>query len=340
VKTATILVFALSLLGIATIACGTSVPPTPIPAVQATVNAAIAATSTAQATSAAVRATSIVTPTPTLSATPPAKYAEMSEEELAASIDQAVAEAISATQECSTASTQAAADDVITPSEVDAAQVYVADAEQAIAYAEQLITAYNGLYGELATETLDALQAIEQDLAALDDDVATINATLDEIEKALAQGLALTEATLGKLETAAQTASANIAKVQAQAQGWTGKAQAGIEKRAAAALAVQPTQIATDRQSALQSAFAYLDVVRLAMTDNKITPAELSNIAQLGANASASLNAQGGPRLGRLSGSVNQITGQVARGQLPQAKADLGNLETLLGNRPPMPSRP
>ncbi|MEA3396073.1 MAG: hypothetical protein U9R05_01245 [Chloroflexota bacterium] len=56
--------------------------------------------------------------------------------------------------------------------------------------------------------------------------------------------------------------------------------------------------------------------------------------AQLGANASAGLNAHGGPQLRQFSGSINDITGQLARGQMPH---NLGNLERALGSRPSRP---
>ncbi len=103
----------------------------PTPDTQATVNAAIAATGTAQASlqatiDAAVKATVTAAPTPT----PSVQYVTMSEEELAALIDQAVAEAITATQQCSTATTTATADGAVTQEEVNTVQVYLVDAEE------------------------------------------------------------------------------------------------------------------------------------------------------------------------------------------------------------------
>jgi hypothetical protein len=172
------------------------------------------------------------------------------------------------------------------------------------------------------------------------DNMAAINATLQEIDTALGQGLALAEETITQLETAAQTAGAKAAEVQAQNQAWRQGLQSELETRAAAALAIQPNAIPADREAAIQSAFDYLDAVRESMGDDKISRAELGNIAQLGANASAGLNAYGGPQLQRLAGSVNDITGQIARGQMPQAKAGVGNLEASLGTRPSRPSKP
>lgn len=313
----------------------------PTPDTQATVNAAVAATSTTQASmqatiDAAVKATAAAAPT----ATPSVVYVTMSEEELAALIDQAVAEAITSTQQCSTATTAATADGTVTQQEVDAIEVYLTDAEQAIAYADELLNAYYGLYGELATETLALLQAIEQDLALLNESLAAINATLQDISALLEQGVALTEQTLAQLNAAAQKASANAAAAQAKAQTWLGTVQTELDKRAANALAVQPGQIAANRQAALLAAFEYVDAVRQALTDNKISPAELAQIAQLGANAAAGLQAQGGPQLQKLAGSINALTAQVARGQWPQAQAGLSEFEAALGARPVRPSRP
>ena len=355
------IVLAISLLAAALPACNTAKAPTPD--TQATVNAAVAATATSQAgvqatANAAVKATTAApTPTrasatvtavaptpavaskvPTVVPTPtPIDYATMSEEELAALIDQVVAEAVVLTQQSSTASTSATTDGTITQQEVAALVAYAMNAEQAIAYAEEMIDAYYGLYADLATETLAVLQAMDQDLAAMEDSIATFNATLTEINKALSQGLALVEQTLTKLNIAAKNANDKAAQAQAKVQNWAKGLSADLDKRATAALAVKPTQIASNRQGAILSAFDYVDAVRQAMGDDKITVTELTQIAQLGANASAGLKALGGPSLQQVSGSIDMLTSQLARGQVPQAKAGLGSLEASLVARLPRP---
>lgn len=344
-KTNTILALVIGLLLVTTTACGAGAP-TATPDTEATVAAAVAATGTAQAgmqatIDAAVQATGAAAPTPVSSPTPSsAEYVTLTEEELANMIDEAVTEAATATQTCTTATTEAAADDAITQEEVAAMEAYAVEAEEAIAYAEGLITAYYDLYGELATETIDLLLAIEEDLATMAENTAAINATLQEIDTALAQGLALAEETIAQLEGTAQAASAKAAEIQAQNQVWLQDLQAELEARAANALAVQPDNVAADRQAAILSAFEYVDAVRDGLADSKISQGELVHIAQLGANASASLSAHGTPQLQQLSASINNITAQVARGQMPQAKASLGGLESALGSRPPRPSRP
>lgn len=360
-KRAAGLIFTMILVASLVLACGPS--PVPTPNVQATVDAAIAATAAAQATStlqdtlaagptpdtqatiqaavaatiaaqqtldAIVQATVAAAPTPT----PAAEYVTMTEEELAALVDEAVAEATAETQACAEASAAATADDTVTAEEVETIEDALAGAEEAIAYAEELLAVYESLYGELAAETLLTLQAIEEDLAALVAATEAINATLLEIEMTLEQGLTLAEETIAQLEAAAQAASAKSAELQAASQGWVEQLSSELETRAAAVLSVLPDNIPSDRLAAVRSAFDYVDTVRQALLDNKVSPAELSDIARRGANASAGLKAHGGPQLQSLGDSINQVTAQVARGQRTQAKAGLAGLETALGPRP------
>ncbi|MBU0705204.1 MAG: hypothetical protein KKC18_15245 [Chloroflexi bacterium] len=330
-------ILAASLLVGAVMACNTAAP-TATPDTQATIEAAVSATAVAQNSvqatiDAAVQATSAAASPPT----PAAEYVTMTEEELATLIDQAVVEATAASEECGAATAEVTADNTITQEEVDEVVVYVAGTEEAIAYAEELIYAYYDLYGELATETLVLLQAIEQDLAALSDEAAAINDALQEVNTALEQGLTLAEETITQLESAAQAASTKAAEIQVQNQEWIQDLQVELENRAATALAIQPDNVAADRRAAILSAFDYVDAVREGLADNKISRAELAHIAQLGANASAGLNAHGNPPLQRLSGSINDITGQLARGQASRAQTSLGSLESALGTRPSRP---
>jgi hypothetical protein len=249
-------------------------------------------------------------------------------------IDQAAAEAATATGECADAATQASADGTVTQEEVVTVQVYLVDAEQAIAYAEELVTTYYGLYGELASETLVLLQAIESDLAALAQNTAAIAAALGEINATLEKGLTLAEESIAQLQVTAQAANQQVVQAQAQREAWHQALQTEIEARATAALAVPPSEVATDRLGALRSAFDYVDAVRAALADDALSAAELTDIAQRGANARASLEAQGGPRLNQATATIDQVTAQLARGQVPQAQANLEALETSLGDRP------
>jgi hypothetical protein len=305
------------------------------PGTQATIDAAVAATSTAQADlQATVDAAAAATRAAEPESTPAAEYVAMSEEELATLIDQAVNEATAASQQYSTAATEAAADDALTAEEIDELQIYVSGAEEAIALAEELIEAYDDLYGELAAETLDLSVALEEDLSVLAENAAAMEALLEKVDTALQQGEQLAQATIAQLQTAAQKTSANAAQIQAQAHTRIEQHQGGLQDRVAGVLAVQPDDVAADPQAALQGAFEYVDTVRQALGDDKVSDAELAQIAQLGANASAGLSVQGGPRLQPLLATIDDITGQVACGELAQATASLQRLEALLDSQP------
>jgi len=327
-------------------------PPTSLPTVDTSslINTAVAATANAQAASQAtidasiansIAATNVAlasTPTATIvppqpTPTPSEEALTLSEEELAAMIDQAVTEAVAATDQASASTTQATSDDTLTEEEVQTVEVYVSAAQEAIAYADELIDAYYAIYGELASETLDLLVAVEQDLASMAANTAALNETLQEVSNNLAQGLSLAEETLAKLETTAQAAMANLSQLQTQSQEWSASLQADLDNRANAALSIKPGNPPADLQAALASALSYLDLVRNSLADNKVTRPELNAIAELGANASAGLQAFGGPQLQGLSGSINQLTSQLARGQFPQAHASLGNFEADLAFR-------
>ena len=250
----------------------------------------------------------------------------MSEEELAAAIDAAVTAAVAATQRVTTATTTASSDSTLSAEEMVSVQVTFTNAEAAIALAESLIGTYSQVYGEYASETLTTLQAIEADLAVMAENSQAIAATLE-------QGSEAASAALVKIKAAADAANASAAQVQANSKGWLTKVQGELETRAAGALAAQPTEIAADRQGALQSAAKYLETARAGLADGKVSPAELTQIAQSGANASASIKAQGGPQLQALAGSIDGITQQVARGNVPQARKGVDGLAGSLPGR-------
>ncbi len=311
------------------LACGGSaLPATPTTDLQATVDAAvvataIAATATAQAS----------TPEPTV------ETAALSADELAAEIEAAVAQATASAQQCSEATTVATADGAITAEETEALETQTAEANADLAYAEALIESYYELYGDMAEETMALLEAMEDDLSAIADQLTALDASLAEIADALAQGVALADETITQLEEAAQSVSALVqeAQAQAQAQEWRAALQEELQGRAEEVLAVLPTEIPDDRQAAVAAAFDYVDGVRQALEDGRVSQEELQRIAQLGANAGAGIEAHGGPQLQRFATSIDEITAHLALGELPQAKTALGNLETGLGSRPSRP---
>lgn len=74
------------------------------------------------------------------------------------------------------------------------------------------------------------------------------------------------------------------------------------------------------------------NALRSALADQSISAAELETIAQIGANATAGLQAYGGSALSGLSANINQFTQMLAQGQFGQVSGGLGNLEAAIPN--------
>jgi hypothetical protein len=310
---------------------------TPTVGIDAQVQTAIAATAAASATfqaavnQAAQATVSALPPTPTPG--PSVDSYSLTEEELAGLIDQAVDEALAASDQAYAATTESTSDGTITSDEAYSTTTYVYDAEAAVAYAEELMNEYYDLYGDYASEAIDSLNAIDSDLE-------DISASLDEISTVLEQGADAATAAIDQLNAAVSDTQAQVADAQAAAQDWTAKVQTGIQQREDQLLSLAPTEIPDSREAALQQIFTYLDTVKSALGDNKISPDELNQIAQLAANARAGILAHGGPELQNLLGGMDGLTRQLARGEWPQARQGLGGFERSLPQRPPRPGRP
>jgi hypothetical protein len=248
----------------------------------------------------------------------------MTEEELAALIDQSVAEAVAASEQTTASSTQATSDGSVSDSEVDTIEVHLAGVVQALAYADELIAVYSHLYREYATESITALTEIEQDL-----EVISQTATI------LEQGSQAGNAAIEQLNQAAQNTSTMIDQIQAESQGWSQKVQTEVENRVTALQNLQPTDVTNDQLGALQQVYEYLDALKAALGDKKISPSELSLITQMGVNANASLNLNSGSKLQGLSGKNDGLNNQLTRSQWSHASKDLSGFEASLPTRPP-----
>ena len=320
-------------------ACGM---PAATPSTEDAISTAIAGTQQAQALAqATVNAAALTAIPATPTSGPTVEYVALTEEELAALIDQAVAEAIAATEQTAAAVTTSTSDDLVTSEEVVYVYDYYYTAEYYVEYAEELLNEYYNLYAGLAEEMIVELNSIEAELAQMNDTLSSIDSSLQQISSTLEQGLAVAEETINQLETAAQSAQTNAQELKAQAQDMMSQLQLDQEGRLQDLSQIQPNQIPTDRLSSLQTAFEFLDAANLAMGDNKLSRAELTNLAQVGANAQAGFQnfggnggVAGGPDLSQFTGSFNQITTQLARGQMPQARGSLDTFERSLGDRP------
>jgi hypothetical protein len=327
-----LIVLTLAVLVIAS-ACNVSADaaPTATPDIQATIDAATLATSTAgmavQATvDSAVQATVQALP-PTPTAGPEIDYVTLSEEELEALIDEAVTEAVEATQYSYTATTQATSDGTVTAEEVEQVESYIYWSEEAIAEAEELIDAYYGLYADLAYETIALLDDIEDDLSAMSEDIS-------EIANVMEQGAEAASAAIEQLNTAVQNAGQQAEQTQQAVQGLVEQAKEEREQRVTAVLSETPTMVADDVKGTVSLLHNFTESIKLGFEDGKISLDELAGIAQFGNSARASIEKLGGGDLSSFSGGITKLTEQIARGEWTQARADLPNFEGQLPQRP------
>jgi hypothetical protein len=297
----------------------------------AQVQTAIAQTATTQAifqvaVDQAVAATVVAIP-PTPTPQPAVDPYTLTEEELAALVDASCEEAVATSTEASSANTQATSDGTYTEDEIYNTIYYVYDAEAAIAYTEDLLNTYYDLYGEYASETLDLLYVVEDDLNELSTSMA-------EVDAILSQGAQTASAAIEQLNTTLETVQTKTDEMQAKVQEYKDKLPAVLDERENNFANLAPTEVANDRDGAVLQVYTYLDSIQTAFEDRKISSAEMGQIAQLAANAKASIDQSGGPRLQGFSGNIDGITRKLSRGDWPSAQRDIGGFEASLPSRP------
>jgi hypothetical protein len=113
-------------------------------------------------------------------------------------------------------------------------------------------------------------------------------------------------------------------------QAQTGLNQLGL----AATIATPPTEVTGNPAEAIQTALEFAALGQQLAGAGQPSPAELAQLAQLGANASAGLNASNMPQLQQLSGQVTDIAGKISVGQGPQAQVQLQQLTGSLSAMP------
>jgi hypothetical protein len=313
---------------------------------QDAVNTAVAGTQMATALAQATVNANVLTAMPaTPTPGPTVEYVTLTEEELATLIDEAVAEAVSATEQVSTAVTTTTSDGTMTYDEVEYMYPYYYYADYYVAYAEELLNAYYDLYGDLAYEMVFALQGVESELTQLNYTLSLVATSLDEMSSTLSQGLELAEDSIAQLQSAANQTQEHVTAMQTQAQNIMSTLETDQQNRLDAIGQLQADNIPTDRISALQTGFQFIDFANNSLTDGRLSRDELLGLAQLGANAQAgfqNFGGLGGPGgnaidLGQFSGRFNEISTQFARGQAPQARGNLQQFEVSLGQRPSLP---
>ena len=172
-------------------ACTMGAAPESETASQDAVNTAVAGTQQASALAqATVNANALTAMPATPTPGPTIEYVTLTEEELAALIDEAVAEAIAATEQTTTNVYYVTEDDAVTTEEVAYVYEYYYYADYYVEYAEDLIEEYYALYSDLAYEMISELNAIEAELNQMNDTLSSIDQSLQQISSTLEQGLA------------------------------------------------------------------------------------------------------------------------------------------------------
>lgn len=266
----------------------------------------------------AVQATLVAQPTP--------DYASLSEEELAAMIDEAVNQALTDYATTTSTVTQTTSDGTVTDAEASSTYTYVYDVYYQIAYAEELIQAYYDLYGAYAEEALNTMAAMEDDLEAM-------SQSLNEIATIMEQGAAAATAAIDQLNAAVNEAQTKATAAQDKVKGLQDQVKDGLSKREEGVMSMTPNNIADSEIGAINQVNDFLDAFKSALGDGKFSPDELSNIGQLAANAKASLNKTGDPKLQKLGGSIDGLTRNAAKGDWGGAKKGVGEFEKSVPKR-------
>lgn len=315
-------------------------PSSPVPDVDATVKAAVDATEAAKssmqtAIEVSVAQTTTALPPAILPPTPtPVDGMTLSEEELAALIDQSVNEAITAYELAATTTSSATSDGTLTQEEIDAAAFAYAYADDEIEAAMALAATYLDLYYDLASETVVTLEAVEQDLSAMAEVALTTTDLLVEMGQSLAAGQEIRAEAITQLQDQAQTAAGQAQEIKDAAGTWNTGFKEDLESRTDKFSNIQPDQVAGDRRGSLQLATDYFNEVRsILQGGGRITTEQMTRIAQLGSNASNSLRGVGGPEMQNISERIDGMTRQISRGELPQARSGLGELERSIPRR-------
>jgi hypothetical protein len=319
----------------------TTHPPNATPNLQATIDEAVVETCGAysglpsteislSATEMAIEAylQSMATPIPTEA------VENLAEAQLEAMIVERVQMAAKSAAMAADKTVEAVADGTITSKEQEVLYTYWYYSDEVISYADEAIGVYYTVYGDLATGTIRDLKTIDADLQVFSQQNQVVLPILEQIGLALEQGVGQKDKVLRQIETAAETVQPKIADAQARVQTWSASLQPATRQRVEQALAVKPKKVAKTHKAAVNKANVYIKTVKAGFTDQKITQAELTNIAQQGANAAASLTKKGGDQGAGLANSINEITTQIASGQFPAARSSLDSFQAALSGNP------
>jgi hypothetical protein len=266
------------------------------------------------------------TPQATPEATPTevADYYVLSEEELAALIDESINDTLTASKWVTNMTADYVANGVLMEEELELILSACNYFDEMYFEFEEILTAYYTLYGEYAPEAMAALEEIDSYLTNIDDNVTNI-------EMILEQGAAQATAAIEQLNQFTQSITGDLNSALDKAEGWLSQVQSEMEQLLQDLLNLSPQNIAQDRRGALQSLLLYADSLHTALDDEFVSADELLLIAQQGADAVASLKAVGGAQLDALADQVTNMTNLIVSGQIP---ALMSQLEGFLNSLP------
>jgi hypothetical protein len=167
----------------------------------------------------------------------------------------------------------------------------------------------------------------------MEQDLAAISTSLDEILAITEQGAAAATTAIEQLNAAVAQAATKASDLQTKLQGFQDKVKTSLGQRENNIINLPANNIADTQIGAINQAHDFLEAFKGALGDGKFSPDELSNIGQLAANARASLNKTGDPKLQKLSGSIEGLTRNAARGEWGKARNGVGDFERSLPAR-------
>jgi len=295
----------------------------------ATIQAATAATETAQAeinsmVSESVSATLTAIPTPT-----PIVVDQMTEEDLAAAVEESTNEAVGAVEEASEYADSTSADGELTQEE--AKELYylyywsIDEIEQAL----YLVDMYYELYDELLESAILELESIDDELQEILELSQSILAYLDDISELISKGEQIAQDRIDQIQDFSHSISTHINNISTQLHGWKQSRKDEFDLIVGQALSTIPDTVADTRRGALSLAKEYSDSTKSAISDGRYSLDELQALSQLGANAAASLG-QFGREFAGITDMINGLTSSLAMGQLPQINAGIGSLQNAI----------
>ena len=256
-------------------------------------------------------------------------YNELAEEALALQIYEVILTVEDVVKTVSTATSATLADNVLNDSETAEMLVQIEGLRATIDLTNELLDVYDAQYSEIAPQTEESLITIERNMQEIATNIDAVIALFEQDEMATVTAIAQLNLMIASIET-----QSNSAKVLAAA--WLADVQTQIDEREKrfANTPSQPSIVAYDRVQAFVQAHDFLDGLKAALDDGKMSPDELDEISQLAVNAEASLYNTGDPLLIDFARQIDELSRYAYRGEWAKANMGVSRLKLQLPRRP------